>query len=202
MDGGKTAASSAAGGSIIAIGASTGGTEATSLILKQLPDNLPGIVIVQHMPPVFTKLYAERLDRESAIHVVEAKNSDVVLPGHAYIAPGDKQMTVVKTGSNFVIRCMDGDKVNGHKPSVDVLFNSVAKFAGKLTAGIILTGMGSDGAKGLLALRQRGAYTIGQDEKSSVVYGMPMVAKQIGAVMRQADIHDIANMVLAYYNKK
>ncbi|MGI6152215.1 MAG: CheB methylesterase domain-containing protein [Christensenellaceae bacterium] len=186
---------------LIALGASTGGTEATSVILKELPASVPGIVIVQHMPPVFTKLYAERLNKESALTVKEAEDCDVVLPGHAYVAPGDKHVVVIKTGGSYTIRCSDGDKVNGHRPSVDVMFHSVAKFADKNTLGIILTGMGADGAKGLLAMRQKGAYTIGQDEKSSVVYGMPMVAKQINAVTRQAGVHDIAKLVLAYLSR-
>lgn len=186
---------------LIAIGASTGGTEATSNILKVLPEKMPGLVITQHMPPVFTKMYAQRLDRESALSVKEAEDGDIVLPGHAYIAPGDKHMTVQKSGLKYVIRCAAGAKVNGHCPSVDVLFDSVAKFADKSTVGIILTGMGADGAKGLVKLRERGAYTIGQDEKSCVVYGMPMMAYKYGGVMKQASLDDIPNVLMSYLGK-
>ena len=189
-------------GGLIALGASTGGTEATSNILKALPATIPGMVVTQHMPPVFTKMYAQRLDKECALSVKEAENNDIILPGHVYIAPGDYQMAVVKKGSSMVIHCYTGEKVSGHCPSVDVLFNSVAGFANENTIGIILTGMGSDGAKGLLSMRQKGAYTIGQDEKSCVVYGMPMVAYKVGAVAKQVSLDRIADTLLDYLAKK
>ncbi len=181
---------------IIAIGASTGGTEATLAILKQLPQNVPGIVVTQHMPPGFTKMYAERLNKICRITVKEAKNGDPILPGQALIAPGDKQMKVVKLGTNYTVSCYDGAKVSGHKPSVDVLFHSVANSVGANAMGVILTGMGSDGAAGLLAMRQKGAYTIGQNKESCVVYGMPMVAYNIGGVCIQAPCEKIADIIM------
>jgi two-component system chemotaxis response regulator CheB len=189
-------------GGLIALGASTGGTEATSKILKRLPASLPGMVITQHMPPVFTKMYANRLNGECALEVKEAEDGETLRPGHVYIAPGDRHMSVVKSGSVMQIRCQAGEKVNGHCPSVDVLFHSVAKFADKDTVGIILTGMGQDGAKGLLAMRNRNAFTVGQDEKSCVVYGMPAAAFRAGAVARQAPLEKIADIILEYFERK
>ncbi len=186
---------------IIALGASTGGTEATSAILKQLPSNIPGMVITQHMPPVFTKMYAQRLNNESKLTVKEGAEGDVILPGTAFVAPGDKHMTVLKRGEQYVIHCYLGEKVSGHCPSVDVLFDSVAKYANKDFVGILLTGMGSDGAKGLLQLKNKGAFTIGQDEKSSVVYGMPMVAAKLGAVTKQSALENIPSVLLNYLKK-
>ena len=183
---------------LIAIGASTGGTEATSAILKTLPASMPGIVITQHMPPTFTKMYAQRLDRECALSVKEAEDGDQVVQGHAYVAPGDKQMRVIKKNGVYTIRCEEGPKVSGHCPSVDVLFSSVAQFADRNTVGVILTGMGKDGAKGLLAMREKGAYTIGQDEASCVVYGMPMVAYNMNAVVRQCGLSEIPDTLINY----
>lgn len=183
---------------LIAIGASTGGTEATSSILRALPESIPGIVITQHMPPVFTKMYAERLNRECALSVKEAVSGDVVRSGCAYVAPGDKQMRIVKHHNDYIIRCAEGEKVSGHCPSVDVLFESVAVCAPSTAVGIILTGMGSDGARGLLSMRKNGAFTIGQDQKSSVVYGMPMEAYKIGAVVKQASLEMIPSVLLNY----
>ncbi len=180
---------------IIAIGASTGGTEAILEVVKDFPRNMPGIVITQHMPPVFTKLYADRLNNICPMEVKEAENSDIVLPGRILIAPGDKQMELIKRGDNYFVKCFTGDKVNGHCPSVDVLFNSVAEKIGRNAIGIILTGMGCDGAKGLLKMKQRGAFTIGQDEQSSVVYGMPKVAYDIGAVTRQESLKNISKLI-------
>ena len=185
-------------GGLVAIGASTGGTEATSALLKALPARMPGIVITQHMPPVFTKMYAQRLDRETKLTVKEAEDGDVVQPGHAYVAAGDKHMRVMEQGGRYHLRCAAGPKVSGHCPSVDVLFESVSKFANKSIVGIILTGMGADGAKGLLAMREKGAFTIGQDEKSCVVYGMPMVAYKMGAVTRQAPLDGIPGILTNY----
>lgn len=186
---------------IIAIGASTGGTEATLEVLKNLPRELPGIVIVQHMPPVFTKMYADRLNNICKLEVKEAADGDPVIPGRAYIAPGGFQMQVVKSAGGYKIKCYQGDKVNGHCPSVDVLFESVASAAGENAAGVILTGMGGDGAKGLLSMRKKGAYTIGQDEASCVVYGMPMVAFDIGAVQKQLPVNKIGEELLKYLQK-
>ena len=182
---------------IIAIGASTGGTEAIFNIIKFFPKDMPGIVVVQHMPPVFTRLYAQRLDSSCPMEVKEAVNGDMVLPGRVLIAPGDYHMKLKKRDGNYFVECAKGQRVNGHCPSVDVLFNSVAEVAGRNAIGIILTGMGSDGAKGLLAMRNKGARTLGQDEKSSVVYGMPKVAFDIGAVEKQASLEAIPQLVFS-----
>ena len=181
---------------IIGLGASTGGTEATLAVLQKLPANMPGIVITQHMPEGFTDMYAQRLNRICALEVREAKNGDVIRPGLALIAPGAKQMEVVRSGSNYIVQCHPGAKVSGHCPSVDVLFNSIAKNVSIKKVGIIMTGMGSDGAKGLLEMRQKGAFTIGQDKESCVVYGMPRVAFNIGAVCTQASCDNIPSVLL------
>lgn len=180
---------------IIAIGASTGGTEAISKLLKALPATAPGIVIVQHIPPVFSNMFAQRLDSSTNLKVKEAKSGDYVENGRVLIAPGDQHMKVKKIGDRYKVQCFEGDKVNGHCPSVDILFHSLAKEAGKNAIGVILTGMGYDGAKGLLAMRRRGARTIGQDEKSSVVYGMPKAAYNIGAVEKQGSIESMAKII-------
>ncbi len=187
---------------LIAIGASTGGTEAILTILKSLPKDMPGIVIVQHMPPVFTKMYAQRLDNSVALNVKEAQTGDVVQRGCVLIAPGDYHMKVEKSGSNYKIKCLKGEKVNGHCPSVDVLFNSVAHVVGKNATGVILTGMGYDGAKGLLAMKRNGARTIGQDQYSSVVYGMPKVAYNLGAVEKQATLEEIPHVIYSFLNEQ
>ncbi len=185
---------------IIAIGASTGGTEASSLLLKKLPANIPGIVMTQHMPPEFTKLYARRLDKECALSVKEAQTGDVVLPGWVYIAPGDQHLTVKQVDDKMIINVRGGSKVNNHCPSVDVMFSSVSKLnCAKI--GVILTGMGNDGARGLLEMRAHGAYTIAQDEETCVVYGMPKEAKKFGAVMKQAPIQNISDLILSQLNK-
>lgn len=186
---------------LIALGASTGGTEATADILKRLPPDIPGMVITQHMPPVFTDLYAKRLNKECALTIKEAKEHDVIQPGHVYIAPGDRHLIVDKVGPEYIIRLRKTEKVNGHIPSVDVMFESIARFADRSTTGIILTGMGADGAQGLLDLKKRGAYTIGQDEASCVVYGMPMVAKRLGAVTVQAPLNKIADILVQHLGK-
>ena len=180
---------------IIAIGSSTGGTEAVYNILRAFPRDIPGILIVQHMPPNFTRMYAERLNNSCAIEVREAKDGDRVTPGCALIAPGDFHMRLRRTGGIYKVECFKGDKVNGHCPSVDVLFESVAQHAGSSAVGVILTGMGYDGAKGLLSMRRKGAKTLGQDEQSCVVYGMPKVAFNIGAVERQVHIENMAQAV-------
>lgn len=181
---------------IIAIGASTGGTEAINNLLKVMPNSsIPGIVIVQHIPPVFSRMFAERLDACTQLSVKEAQTGDIVERGRVLIAPGDRHMKIVKHRNTYKVECFIGDKVNGHCPSVDVLFNSVAKESKNQAIGIILTGMGYDGAKGLLAMRKAGAKTIGQDERSSVVYGMPKVAYNIGAVQNQLPLENIGGMV-------
>ncbi len=176
---------------IIAIGASTGGTEAIFRILQDFPSQMPGIVITQHIPPVFSKMFAERLNNSTNLNVKEAKTGDILLPGMAILAPGDQHMKIVSANEGYGIECNYGEKVNGHRPSVDILFESVAKEAGKKAIGVILTGMGYDGAKGLLAMRRKGARTIGQDESSCVVYGMPKVAFDLGAVEKQASLDQI-----------
>jgi two-component system, chemotaxis family, protein-glutamate methylesterase/glutaminase len=176
---------------IIAIGASTGGTEAIYNVLKMLPPQIPGIVIAQHIPPLFSKMFANRLNVSTQLQVKEAESGDLVTPGSVLVAPGGQQLRVKRAGESFKVECFEGDKVNGHIPSVDILFESVAKEARERAIGIILTGMGYDGAKGLLSMRRRGARTIGQDEKSSVVYGMPKVAYEIGAVEKQVALRDI-----------
>ena len=181
---------------IIGLGASTGGTEATLAVLQKIPANIPGIVITQHMPEGFTDMYAQRLNRICSMEVREAKNGDVIRPGLALIAPGAKQMEVVRSGSNYIVQCHPGPKVSGHCPSVNVLFNSIAKNVAIKKVGIIMTGMGSDGAEGLLQMRQKGAFTIGQDKESCVVYGMPMVAYNIGAVCTQASCDNIPSVLL------
>lgn len=184
---------------IVAIGASTGGTEATLAVLKQLPKEMPGIVIVQHMPAGFTKMYAERADRICKLSVKEAQDGDRVKNGQVLIAPGEYQMYLKREASGgYYVSVKKGEKVSGHAPSVNVLFDSVADAAGKSAVGVILTGMGQDGAEGLLKMHKKGAKTIGQDEKSCVVYGMPRVAYNIGAVDVQADINDIAEHIMRF----
>lgn len=186
---------------IIAIGASTGGTEATLSILRELGGDLPGILIVQHMPPVFTRLYAERLNNICAMEVREAKDKDELRPGSALIAPGGLHMGVVRRGGGFFVECREGEKISGHCPSVDHLFDSVAQLKGINRLGIIMTGMGSDGAKGLLAMRQSGASTIGQDQKTCVVYGMPAVAYKIGAVEKEMPLGSIARGIYDWHGR-
>lgn len=184
---------------VIAIGASTGGTEATLAILKDLPADTPGIVVVQHMPPGFTKMYADRLDRICKMHVKEAQNGDPVVKGQVLIAPGDFQMRVMLSGSGYAVKCSHEEKVNGHMPSVDVLFDSMAQNV-NCGMGIILTGMGRDGAKGLLRMQKKGFYTIGQSKESCVVYGMPMEAFKLGAVNTEAPCEKIGGMIITHLN--
>lgn len=176
---------------LIAIGASTGGTEAIYSILMRLGKDIPGIVITQHMPAGFTKMFAERLNNQTKLTVSEAKTGDLIKPGHVYIAPGDKQMKVIKVGERYQVECNSHQKVSGHCPSVDYLFESVATACGSDAIGVILTGMGADGAKGLLKMRQMGAKTIGQSESTCVVYGMPKVANELGGVSQQLDLDKI-----------
>ncbi len=180
---------------IILIGASTGGTQAVYEILKKLPRNMPPTLVVQHMPEKFTNMYAERLNNSCVVEVREAKDGDKLYPGLVLIAPGDYHMRLKARGNEFYVQCFKGEKVNGHCPSVDVLFESAANLLGKNAIGVILTGMGYDGAKGLLNMRKNGATTIGQDEQSSVVYGMPKVAFDIGAVEKQVSLENIAKCI-------
>lgn len=185
---------------IIAIGASTGGVEALSQILCQLPEKIPGIVIVQHMPPKFSKLFADRLNTYSKIMIKEACDGDEIKQGLALVAPGDKHLKVVRSGDKYLVKSYNGDRVSGHCPSVDVLFESVAQAAGSNAIGVILTGMGMDGAKGLLSMRKKGAITIGQDKSSCVVYGMPMEAFNLGAVGKQVTLNGIAKELILLTN--
>lgn len=186
---------------IVAIGASTGGTEAIFEVVKRFKRDIPGVVIVQHMPPGFTKMYAERLNNQCEVAVKEAQTGDRVLQGQVLIAPGDRQMRLVRVGDQYQVECRGTEKVSGHCPSVDVLFSSVAKTAGRNAVGAILTGMGGDGAKGLLEMRNAGALTVGQDEATCVVYGMPKVAFDIGAVQSQAPITAIAGKIYSLLSK-
>lgn len=181
---------------LIAIGASTGGTEAIYQILKNLRPDCPGILIVQHIPPVFSKMFAERLDTQTLLRCKEAQSGDYLEPGRVYIAPGDQHMRIKRIGQKYRVDVFTGEKVNGHCPSVDMLFDSVAREAGPRAIGVLLTGMGNDGAKGLLDIRRQGGYTIGQDEASSVVYGMNKVAFNIGAVSVQAALENIHHCIL------
>ena len=187
---------------IVAIGASTGGTEAIYEVVKQFKRDIPGVVIVQHMPPGFTKMYADRLNNQCEVAVKEATSGDRVIPGQVLIAPGDRQMRLVRVGDEFQVECRGTDKVSGHCPSVDVLFDSVARVAGKKAVGVILTGMGGDGARGLLKMREAGALTVGQDEASCVVYGMPKVAYDLGAVQHQCTLTAIAKKVYSLLDNK
>jgi two-component system chemotaxis response regulator CheB len=180
---------------LVAIGASTGGTEAIFDVIKAFDRQGPPIVIVQHMPPVFTAMYAKRLNQTCQMEVREACDGDLVKQGLVLIAPGDRHMKVMRAGSGYLVKLFEGEKVSGHCPSVDVLFESVAKVAGGDAVGVILTGMGRDGAKGLMSMREVGAFTLGQDEESCVVYGMPMVAWNIGAVCRQAPLDRIPDWI-------
>lgn len=182
---------------LIAIGSSTGGTEALKEVLTRLPNNSPGIVITQHMPPVFTKYFAERLDKLSKISVVEAIEGMPVNAGTALLAPGDYHMEIKKEGSKYCVHLNKNEKVNRHRPSVDVLFDSVAKYACPNAVGVIMTGMGGDGAKGLLNMKKNGAKTIAQNEESCVVYGMPKEAVKLGATDHIVDLLDIPNTIFA-----
>lgn len=187
---------------LIAIGSSTGGTRALETVLTQLPAGLPGVVIVQHMPPVFTKSFADRLNMLCPMHVKEAEDGDLVQSGHVLIAPGNYHMLVEKSGAKYYTRIRQGPPVHHQRPAVDVLFNSVAQSAGVNAMGVILTGMGADGAKGLLKMKECGAYTIGQDEQTSVVYGMPKEAYKVGAVMKQLPLQSVAEAIISHMKEK
>ena len=181
---------------IVVIGASTGGTEALRVLLEQLPSDAPGIVIVQHMPEKFTKSFAERLDGICKVHVAEAQNNDSVIRGTVLIAPGNKHTLVKRSGARYYVEVKDGPLVSRHRPSVDVLFRSTARYAGKNAVGVILTGMGDDGAHGMREMREAGAYTIAQDEKSCVVFGMPNEAIKLNGVEKILPLTEIANEII------
>ncbi len=182
---------------VVALGTSTGGTQALEVVLTALPRVCPGIVIVQHMPEQFTAAFANRLNGLCQIEVKEAQNNDRVMLGRALIAPGGKHMLLRRNGAQYFVEVVDGPLVNRHRPSVDVLFRSVAKSAGTNALGVIMTGMGDDGAAGLLEMRKVGAQTLGQDERSCVVYGMPKEAVKRGAVMRAVPLESIAREIQA-----
>lgn len=186
---------------LIAIGASTGGTEAIIEVVKNLPPTTPGIIIVQHMPANFTNLYAQRLDRICKMSVKEAQDMDRVMTGHIIVAAGDYHLTLKKDGKGYYIRSMKGERVSGHCPSVDVMFDSVADVVRDKAIGVILTGMGADGARGLTKMRKAGAYTIGQDRESCVVYGMPMEAYKMGGVCKQLPLDQIGDEILYSLSK-
>ena len=186
---------------VIAIGASTGGTEAILEVVRHFPAKMPGIVITQHMPAGFTSMYAERLNRICNMEVHEARHGDKVQPGLILLAPGGLQMRVVRMGTGYAVSCTAEQKVSGHMPSVDVLFDSVAATVKSRAIGVILTGMGADGAAGMLRMKRAGAYTIGQDKESCVVYGMPMEAFKIGAVCMQAPLGSIHHAVMGKLSK-
>lgn len=183
---------------LIIIGASTGGTEAIKEVLIRMPADCPGILVTQHMPEAFTRSFANRLDSLCKIAVKEAEAGDRILPGHAYIAPGHSHLLLKRSGANYICELSDGPPVNRHRPSVDVLFRSAANCAGKNAIGVILTGMGKDGAAGMLEMQQAGAYTIAQDEASCVVYGMPKEAVATGGVNEIVTLHEIAQRVLTH----
>lgn len=186
---------------IVAMGTSTGGTQALEVVLTTLPKVCPGIVVVQHMPEKFTAAFAQRLNGICEVEVREAKNKDRVLPGVVLIAPGGKHMTLKRSGAQYIVEVKDGPLVNRHRPSVDVLFRSVAKFAGKNALGIIMTGMGDDGAHGLLEMREAGSNTLGQNEDTCIVYGMPKEAFSLGAVEKEVSLDSIASKIVSSYKR-
>ncbi len=183
---------------IIAVGASTGGTEAIKEFLMQLPSNSPAVVITQHMPPGFTTSFAKRLDSLCKLNVIEAQGGERILPGNAYLAPGNFHLLIERSGADYRLRLSDSALVSGHKPSVDVMFKSLATCAAQNTVAVILTGMGKDGAAGMLSLHQQGAYTLAQDEASCVVFGMPKEAINLGGVDAVLPLDTIAPAVVKY----
>ena len=187
---------------VIAIGASTGGTQAIRRIVQSFPATMPGVVVVQHMPAGFTRHFAESLDSVSRMEVREAKTGDRIMPGRVLIAPGGLHMKVKRSGGIYQVECQKGENVNGHCPSVEVLFQSVAKYAGANAIGIMLTGMGGDGAEGMLAMRRAGARTLAQDEATSVVFGMPKVAYQLGAAENLVPLSDIPHRIMKLLSVK
>jgi len=186
---------------VIAIGASTGGTEAIKDVLMNLPPDTPGIVITQHIPPRFSQAFAERMNRTTGLTVKEAEDGDHVIPGHVFIAPGDKHLLLTRNGARYECRLDDGEPVNRHKPSVDVLFRSVLQAAGINSVATLLTGMGADGAKGLLELHNAGIHTIAQDEKTSVVWGMPGEAVKQGAASQVLPLPKIPKALITEIQK-
>ena len=186
---------------LIIIGASTGGTEAIKEVLTRLPADVPGILVTQHMPEAFTKSFADRLNSLCKISVKEAEHNERILPGHAYIAPGHSHLLLRRSGANYMTELSQGPPVNRHRPSVDVLFRSAANVAGANALGIILTGMGKDGAQGMLEMRQAGSHTIAQDEASCVVFGMPREAIAVGAACEVMSLQNIARYTLDYLAK-
>ena len=180
---------------IVAVGASTGGTEALRVFVEMLPADFPGVIIVQHMPEHFTTSFAERLNSLSKMTVKEAKDGDTVMPGRVLLAPGNRHMLLQRSGARYYVQIKDGPLVSRHRPSVDVLFRSAARYAGKNAVGVIMTGMGDDGAKGMLEMKEAGASTIAQDEKSCVVFGMPKVAIDMGGVDQIVPLTKIAQAV-------
>jgi two-component system, chemotaxis family, protein-glutamate methylesterase/glutaminase len=187
---------------IIAIGASTGGTEAIKQVLSMLPADVPGIVIVQHIPKAFSGPFAMRMNTASVLNVCEAEDQQPILAGHVYISPGNQHLLVVQDGARYRCRLSDGDLVNRHRPSVDVLFRSVAQSAGCNSIGVMLTGMGRDGAEGMKEMRDMDASTIAQDEATSVVWGMPGAAWQIGAVQSLHPLQKIAERIVELANAR
>ena len=181
---------------IIAIGASTGGTEAIKDVLMQLPAAVPGIVMTQHMPAGFTRTYAERLNKLTKLHVVEAKGGERILPGHAYLAPGGYHLLVVRSNADYVTKLSDAEPLHRHRPAVDAMMASVAAAGGKNVIGVLLTGMGKDGAQGMLDIRNHGGYTLAQDEQSCVVYGMPKEAVHMGGVDKTIDLNKMGDAIL------
>ncbi len=180
---------------ILAIGASTGGTEALKVLLPQLPADLPGTVIVQHMPPVFTKTFAEHLQKLCSFEIREAKEGDTIRPGRVLLAPGNYHMEIVRSGGYYTVKLNQESALHGVRPAADMLFKSVAKHAGPNAIGVILTGMGRDGADGLLAMKKEGSYNLAQDEASCIVYGMPKAAVEIGAIHKSLALKEIANEI-------
>lgn len=184
---------------LIIIGASTGGTEAIKDFLMQLPPDCPGILITQHMPEGFTRSFANRLDKMCRISVKEAEGGERIMPGHAYLAPGHSHLMLVRSGANYMTKLDQGPPVNRHRPSVDVLFSSAAKNAGKNAVGVILTGMGKDGAAGMLEMKHSGAYNLAQDEASCVVFGMPKEAIAMGGTHEVAPLHELPKRVMDFF---
>jgi len=187
---------------LIVIGASTGGTEAIKEVLMQMPANCPGILVTQHMPKTFTRSFAHRLDSVCKISVQEAESGMRIMPGNAYIAPGHAHLLLARSNNHYVCELSAGPAVNRHRPSVDVLFRSAANCAGKNAIGVILTGMGKDGAIGLLEMRQAGAYTFAQDEASCIVYGMPKEAFTLGGVYEVVSLQAMGQRVVGYLSGK
>ena len=186
---------------IIAIGASTGGTEAIKAVLTEMPVDSPGIVITQHMPPGFTSSFARRLDNLCRIRVLEAQGGERIVPGHAYLAPGDQHLTVVRSGADYRIELTDGPRVSGHKPSVDVMFQSVAEAVGSNALAVILTGMGKDGAVGIRSIAEQGGFTMAQDEASSLIFGMPQEAIKTGCVKQIVALDEVSQRLIEVLNR-